>query len=796
MVAQQHRRIEAETAERCDGISSTRSQESSRSSMGMMLDMSELAERAVSPGAWRTRAMNPNSTFVVPGTQRPWVRETRRKWHEYELRLKSGQMYHRLRTVQAVCRRFITAKRTKDRNQQRDHAARTLQRHWRAFLHRCYALAVYRVRQVAVCRVQAWVRRMLAQLRVACMREYKRTIRQRSASLIQKCFRRHNLVRRVASYMLKAQAKRRARRIASTHIKSMCQAASKRRLFRILKRFVRHYQRFLRFRRNAACRKIQAEWHRHHGRQALRAIHRRRTMAAVKLQRQVRRRWVWCEVKPWFAAVTAMSRMWRGITVRRKLIPVIAERRRAVINIQAWIRRNKLCRAYQRVRKENHLMRTWRTVRAKAQDAQFLASVVARCRNAARRVDAARHSPWFLGQPMQDWEAPEAASSSLSQSPDESRRSPDNVSKAESSEAGDLVFDVEVQKGLYGLGIAFSLNTSKITITSFKAMPSGVENPALVTMPPLEVGDRIVAVNGVACGNARIFSSTVSSSGPVVTLTIERLGDEEGEDYRDSESILTELLGGDTDKTTDRKRRLSETVKYSVVQQVREAEKSLTEAADALSEQLNEGKITANEYETRLDRVQGQADREKERVRSRIEKQEAAQAKKDELERIEAERLRKEQAAQRRRELLALPVVVVVKNMVCQEEELILRLTAGHLVSELKAMVARRTKIPAEEQRILCLEVELVDNSCTLMSYGIGEGDNRRCHLVLETLASRRASQTAAEAEEAIEEVRKEVSKGKRPTRRPRSAPIRPRRHTGATNTSARNNGTRNRAKK
>merc|ERR1712166_596300 len=68
----------------------------------------------------------------------------------------------------------------------------------------------------------------------------------------------------------------------------------------------------------------------------------------------------------------------------------------------------------------------------------------------------------------------------------------ESLDKAESR-----IVDCKVTKGLKGLGMKLKKEVVSYSIEAFNDMPEGVPNPALNADPPIEVGDRVLAINGV-----------------------------------------------------------------------------------------------------------------------------------------------------------------------------------------------------------------------------------------------------------------------------------------------------------
>jgi hypothetical protein len=91
-----------------------------------------------------------------------------------------------------------------------------------------------------------------------------------------------------------------------------------------------------------------------------------------------------------------------------------------------------------------------------------------------------------------------------------------------SASAGERYVTV-LEKSEHGLGLDLEKRANRPVVKRLKAMPPGVENPALRAKPvPVVVGDTIVAVNGVDCDSFALVVDAIRSSGQRVELTLIR----------------------------------------------------------------------------------------------------------------------------------------------------------------------------------------------------------------------------------------------------------------------------------
>ena len=84
-----------------------------------------------------------------------------------------------------------------------------------------------------------------------------------------------------------------------------------------------------------------------------------------------------------------------------------------------------------------------------------------------------------------------------------------------------------VKKGSHGLGMALETAEDSFVVAAFNEMPQGVPNPGELAKPPIMLGDRIVAVDGVPCPTAEELSAQIQKASNEIVLTMERNHQEE-----------------------------------------------------------------------------------------------------------------------------------------------------------------------------------------------------------------------------------------------------------------------------
>ena len=86
------------------------------------------------------------------------------------------------------------------------------------------------------------------------------------------------------------------------------------------------------------------------------------------------------------------------------------------------------------------------------------------------------------------------------------------------------VVDCKVTKGLQGLGIRLQKQEVGYSVEAFNDMPEGIPNPTLNADPPIEVGDRIVAINNVKVSTSSEIAGEVRKveAGTVFVIQMER----------------------------------------------------------------------------------------------------------------------------------------------------------------------------------------------------------------------------------------------------------------------------------
>ena len=89
-----------------------------------------------------------------------------------------------------------------------------------------------------------------------------------------------------------------------------------------------------------------------------------------------------------------------------------------------------------------------------------------------------------------------------------------------------------VKKGSHGLGMALETADDSFVVAAFNEMPQGVPNPGELAKPPIMLGDRIVAVDGVPCPTAEALGAQIQKASDEILLTMER-NHQQGDGYED-----------------------------------------------------------------------------------------------------------------------------------------------------------------------------------------------------------------------------------------------------------------------
>ena len=153
---------------------------------------------------------------------------------------------------------------------------------------------------------------------------------------------------------------------------------------------------------------------------------------------------------------------------------------------------------------------------------------------------------------------------------------------------------------------------------------------------------------------------------------------------------------------------------------MREAERVEQAKRSNLVEQLRNGELSFQDYKEQAQTAKQQQQHEEEYARGRIKQYQEEQALRQKFKLDEAARIQRDKAkaqADREAQLEAMPIVVVVRNVIGRAEEL--AMSAGNLVGELKQAVHSRMGMQVERQRLMLGECELSDDSKTLRQYGV-----------------------------------------------------------------------------
>jgi hypothetical protein len=93
-----------------------------------------------------------------------------------------------------------------------------------------------------------------------------------------------------------------------------------------------------------------------------------------------------------------------------------------------------------------------------------------------------------------------------------------------SHNTGPQLVTTTVMKGEHGLGLDLAKNkTNQPVINGFKDLPNNLPNPARNCVPPIQVGDVIIAVNGESCDSFTDAVRLIRATSGAVTLRVQRL---------------------------------------------------------------------------------------------------------------------------------------------------------------------------------------------------------------------------------------------------------------------------------
>lgn len=305
---------------------------------GYLDHIAEIQRREPRVGSWRVkvdRAATPNE---LPNTRETMSR--RRKWMKEALAQKWTHCSNAILMVQKTWRGMKAREVAEAKRQMYYEATLTLQRHWRAYLHRSYAFLSYRVFHMAIVRAQAWMRGCLTRLRLHRWQQK----RHKAASIIQRAMKRYCTAKTMEAQIAAAQGNKSHKANHAICVQSMIRACNAQKMFRSIRNFAVMASFRHRKKRNAAALRIQTAWNVHHGYCLIKNIHLKRVMAVIKIQRKVRRRIVVTEISPWVEAARKIIKVFQGRVVRRKIMPVIHARRRALAKLQMLVRRRTIAR--------------------------------------------------------------------------------------------------------------------------------------------------------------------------------------------------------------------------------------------------------------------------------------------------------------------------------------------------------------------------------------------------------------------------------------------------------------------